>query len=273
VKFAVFQENLKEIVRLNAINTNATFVINKFADWTKEERQKLSGTRIPNAARLAREAKSNVTLPAISDLTNIDWRQNNVITPIKDQGGCGSCWAFSATECIEAAWALAGEGLNVLSPQNVLDCSNAGSCNGGYPESSIDGMVNGIDFDWAYPYVGYQQNCAFNGNIGAYTQGAVDIQSGEGPLWNQLQAGPVGIVIDALNIGFFGAGYMDSSNCDSSQLDHAIQLVGLTYASDGTPIWIVRNSWGTWWGDQGYFYIAYGQGACLIGSWNYYAQA
>jgi len=272
-KFAVFQENLKEIVRLNKINTKATFVINKFADWTKEERNRLSGTRIPDELVKAAKAQANTTLPAISELTAVDWRAGGAVTPIKDQGQCGSCWAFSAAECIDSAWVISGNGLNVASPQNILDCSGQGSCNGGNPNNAINAMGGGIDFDWAYPYVGYQQGCGFNGNIAAYTGGSVGVAASEGDVWNTLQSTPVGIVIDALNIGFFGSGYMDSSNCDSSGLDHAVQVVGLAYANDGTPCWIVKNSWGTWWGDQGYFYIAYGQGACLIGSWNYYANA
>jgi len=268
-KLATFQENLKEIVEMNLKSKKATFAINKFADWTKAERKRLSGTiPPPHIQELQKTGWNNTIVPQI--VAN-DWRGAGVITDVKDQAQCGSCWAFAATECVESAWALAGQGLNTLSPQDCLDCSGAGSCNGGNPEGAINWARNGQDFDWSYPYTASDQDCQHNGNIGAYGNGDESVPGSENDLYNYLQNMPVGVAIDATNIGFFDSGYMDSSNCGMSSIDHAVQVVGTAVSYDGTPLWIVRNSWGGGWADNGYFYIAMNEGACLIGQWSYVA--
>jgi len=225
-----------------------------------------------------------------------DWRttggKNNsgVVTPVKDQSSCGSCWAFSTTGAIESAWALRGNPMAQFSEQLIVDCShgcsmvdgqsvcNAG-CNGGFQWNAfLDIMTwGGLVTEDSYPYTGETGTCQmpkkFMSPIKNYT-----CLSGPNPAdEEQLRAyiytnGPVPIALDAGLLQFYFGGIVDpffpSLECDPNSLDHALLIVGwgqeLNWIGRMTPYWIVKNSWSASWGEEGYFLIARNYNMCGI---------
>jgi cathepsin L len=197
----------------------------------------------------------------------IDWRTKGAVNKIKDQGQCGSCWAFSAVSTAESAWEIAGNKLESLSESQVVDCDNQNAgCNGGDPSSALDYIIKtGIESEKDYPYKDYDRSCAFNKNkvTDVRIKDYIKVSSGsEDDLGTKLeQCGPVSVCIDADHDGFmsYSHGIYKEDNCGTSMydLDHAIVAVGYT-----DEAWIVRNSWGTSWGEQGYVNMArnYGKG-------------
>ncbi|XP_064596552.1 procathepsin L-like [Liolophura sinensis] len=193
--------------------------------------------------------------------TSVDWRTQGYVTPVQDQGECGSCWAFSATGSLEGQHFKKTGNLVPLSVQNLVDCSRADGnlgCRGGNMDSAFKyiKLNSGLDTEASYPYQGKDGQCHFNSsNVGATDTGFSDIKSGSE---SDLQAavasvGPVSVSIDAahLSIHLYQSGVYYESRCNSSNLNHAVLVVG--YGSEnGSDYWLVKNSWGTQWGQQGY---------------------
>ncbi|KAA0192932.1 hypothetical protein HAZT_HAZT008566 [Hyalella azteca] len=227
---------------------------------------------------------SDVKLPE-----TVDWRTKGAVTPVKDQGDCGSCWAFSATGSLEGQHFRKTGQLVSLSEQNLVDCSGAygnKGCNGGLMDYAFQYIKDngGIDTEEAYPYTAADgDTCEFKKkNIGADDTGFVDIESGSEDALKAAVAtlGPVSIAIDASNndFHFYKSGentlmYIDSTTvtfpmpqfnresiyndqlCSSKRLDHGVLLVGYG-TENGQDFWLVKNSWGKSWGDEGYIKIA-----------------
>jgi len=206
---------------------------------------------------------SNATymyVPSLTDAT-VDWRTKGAVTPIKDQGQCGSCWSFSATGGLEGAHFLAKAALVSLSEQNLVDCSTAEGnegCNGGLMTSAFDYIKKnkGIDTEASYPYTATGPNaCKFKpADIGSTITTYTNIASGsESDLVAKITEGPVSVAIDASHSSFqlYTSGVYYEPACSATALDHGVLAVG--YGTDGTKdIYIVKNSWGTSWGNQGY---------------------
>ncbi|KAI0978889.1 hypothetical protein GJ496_001271 [Pomphorhynchus laevis] len=203
-------------------------------------------------------------------LNSIDWRDKKIVTPVKDQGVCGSCYTFSATGALEGMYALRNKALINLSEQQLIDCSadfgNAG-CNGGLMEDCFEYIrdANGIQNENDYPYVGRENQCAHNNSVGAAVtcDSFVRIKEGdEIALMNAVaRNGPISIAMDCSSPQFMSYGkgiYMDTA-CSPSNLNHAMLLVGYgtqTIKNKKQPYWIVKNSWGTSWGEKGYCRVA-----------------
>jgi hypothetical protein len=258
-RFEIFKDNLAKIDTQNAahraIGGENVFGVNTFADMTTAEfSQRLMKNLPPRAPAPKMEGEFKVQAGAV------DWRQKGVITPVKDQGQCGSCWAHSADEATESFVAIKDGKLLDLSVQQCTACTyNYDGCNGGWPHDAYPYAITqrkGIDLDSDYPYSIPQAGICKFGASGNADKPAADVSSYSSPKNGQLQnlldsTGPVSVCVAAEQWSAYTGGIL--KNCPGS-VDHCVQAVG--YNSTGSePYWIVRNSWGTGWGYAGYIYL------------------
>jgi len=279
-RFQIFSDNMHESERLMVANNgSATFGVGPFIDMSKEEfaqthlmpNYKKSSTPAPLASRVPAADLTSRGFPRGPDPNNWDWSQAGVTTPIYNQGQCGSCWAFSATETVESWYALAGGQLTQLSMEQIVDCDTTDNgCNGGNTNTAYQYIqsAGGLDTYANYPYTagsGQAGSCQFpQGNTVATVSNYQSV-SGESGLYSVCSAsGPVSVCVDASSWQNYQGGVLTSCG---SQIDHCVQLTGYyNYnGQGGTSAWNVRNSWGTTWGNSGYIQIATGSDLCAIG--------
>jgi len=246
---------------------DATFKVgmNQFGDMTNTEFASMfNGVKVPKGyTHDATFVSTNAKLP-----DSWDWRTQGAVTPVKDQGQCGSCWSFSTTGSVEGCHFLTAKNLVGLSEQNLVDCSTAQGnqgCNGGLMTSAMDYIkIGGIDSESSYPYTATGPNqCQFSAsNVASHEQGYTNVASGdENALQQSVYQGPTSVAIDASqsSFQFYTSGVYSDPNCSSSQLDHGVLAVGWGSDPSGGPYWIVKNSWNTSWGNQGYIWMARNQ--------------
>eukprot|EP01061_Rhynchopus_euleeides_P017449 TRINITY_DN28_c0_g1_i7.p2 TRINITY_DN28_c0_g1~~TRINITY_DN28_c0_g1_i7.p2 ORF type:complete len:382 (+),score=131.81 TRINITY_DN28_c0_g1_i7:1261-2406(+) len=264
---AIFEANVRTI---RAHNSDATqswkMGLNEFADWKNEEVvQKRTGL---NRASAKAKGGSRVTLAMEGDVpVSMDWREKeNIVTPVKNQGSCGSCWAFGATATLESAAAIATGKLQVLSPQqyvscapNPNECGGTGGCAGSTAPLAFNySAEHGLVLETSYPYTAKTGTCdtAKTRSPVVKHTGHVDLKKND---YNSLVAavatkGPIAISVAASAWSLYEEGVFDDAKC-GYVMNHAVVLVG--YGTDkGQGYWIVRNSWGASWGESGYIRLA-----------------
>jgi len=195
----------------------------------------------------------------------IDWRDKGVVTGVKNQGQCGSCWAFSSTGALESHHAIKSGNLISLSEQQLVDCDTVDSgCGGGWMDSAFAySQANPLESEDDYPYVATQQACQYDRSKGQVGATAVHrlAANDNAQLRSALNTGPVSVAIEADQAVFQGytGGIINSDDC-GTQMDHAVLVVGY-----GDGFWIVKNSWAPNWGENGYVRIADVAGAGICG--------
>jgi len=263
-RFGIFKANLDFVREHNTGNSTWTAGINQFSDLTAEEfkAKYLSSLLIPTDAATASNVGEAIVLPDPSMPNDIDWRQKGAVTPVKNQGQCGSCWSFSATGAVEGWAATTGKGLKSLSEQQLVDCAGSvgnQGCNGGWPNKAIGFLAShGSCSEQSYPYTARDGSCKQCSAV--LKPNGVGTGSGESTLAGQLSSLPVSVCVDASGGFQHYSGGVFSGPCGTS-INHAILAVGYT-----AQYWIVKNSWGTSWGSGGYIYMARGKNLCGVGS-------
>ncbi|KAK9667130.1 hypothetical protein RND81_14G235100 [Saponaria officinalis] len=263
-RFEIFKDNLRFVNEHNSDET-ASFELemNKFADLSNEEFRRLYfGERRKSAVVLAAETvgsgrylvKSGDVLPE-----NVDWREKGAVTHVKDQGQCGSCWAFSTIAAVEGINQIVTGNLTSLSEQELVDCDTSynSGCNGGLMDYAFQFIIDngGIDTDNDYPYKAKDGVCdQLRENAKVVTiDGFEDVpENDEKALQKAVANQPVSVAIEAGGRAFqlYKSGVFTGS-C-GTQLDHGVVAVGYGTTEDGKDYWTVRNSWGADWGENGY---------------------
>jgi len=260
----IYTDNMKYIENHNKLDNNYTLGETSFTDISNEEFRSNIGP-MPNTSNCSLVNTGHLFFP-----TELDWRERNAVTSIKNQGQCGSCWAFSTVEAIEGIRAIKYNSLESLSEQQLVDCSTENNgCNGGLMDLGFQYVINnsGICSNNSYPYNATQGICNSTCDIVKNTNitSCKDIlPSKERLLVSYLSKQPISIAIQANTPNFqhYTQGIFDDQNCYAGELDHGVLLVGY----DEETL-IVKNSWGTQWGESGYINLARvgnGPGICGV---------
>ena len=266
----VWHSNLIKVEEHNAAGHSWTMAMNKFADLTSEEfaEQYITGGYDIFMAFRRSFPYRNFMVPSIGAPASVDWTTQGAVTPVKNQGQCGSCWAFSTTGSVEGAWFLSNGTLVSLSEQQLVDCSSAEGnqgCNGGLMDSAFEYIIKnkGLTTEANYPYTAQDGTCsaakakAVAATIKSYTDVATN---SELALEAAIAQQPVSVAVEADQNSFqLYSGGVLTAPC-GAQLDHGVLAVGYgTDSASGNQFWKVKNSWGADWGVNGYILLGKGK--------------
>ena len=271
-RYNIFSENMDYIKYSNS-NTSKTYKlgINNFTDMSRTEFNKkylnlrINQTHHHNNNYLHKHHHSQHNTSNKTNPRSIDWRASGVVTDVKNQGQCGSCWAFSAVGAIEGQHALNTSQLISLSEQNLVDCAtnySCDGCDGGFPDDAMDYVLNncGIDTESSYPYNADDGSCSYNkSNDGANITGVVKLPSGNmTALYDAIaNIGPISVALDAEgDFQMYSSGIFTSPKCSTDMLDHAVLAIGYGVSANGNKYLMIKNSWGADWGMDGYIYFS-----------------
>ncbi|XP_040577317.1 cathepsin L [Lepeophtheirus salmonis] len=268
LRFKIFEENRIKIQKHNAEAQNGlhtyTLAMNQFGDLLQSEF--LQG--YTGLAQGFFSGENTVILDnSVPVPSYVNWTKNGAVTAVKKSTYCGSCWAFSTTGSVEGQYFIKNKKLLSFSEQQLIDCStqygNKG-CNGGLMDNAFKYLIDnkGIATEKKYPYLDEEDNCKYNktmavGQISSFN----DVKPGSE---DQLklavaQIGPISAAVDtsSLSFIFYEKGIYIDNYCSSTNVDLAVLVVGYgTDKASGLDYWLVKNSWGTSWGDQGYIKMA-----------------
>lgn len=280
-RLAIFRKNA-EIVRNHMANPNRTYdlALNRFADLSSAEFAEQFLSYVPRQMSFRRAINTD-RLPTTDLPASVDWVSAGKVTGVKDQGQCGSCWSFSATGSIEAAYAIENNASPIsLSEQELVDCSGSygnQGCNGGLMDDAFEFVIanKGLCTEADYKYTAQDGSCKKSKCTSAVTISSfTDVQkNSEAQLQAACAQQPVSIAVDASEgWQMYSGGILDASSGCSTNLDHGVLLVG--YGTEaGKDYWKVKNSWGTSWGEKGYIRLKRnvgGAGTCGLCSFPSY---
>jgi cathepsin L len=252
-------------------SSNATHVAghNQFSDWSHAEYKAMLGyVRSETATK-------NIKVFAETNADSVNWVEAGAVTPVKDQGQCGSCWAFSSTGSLEGAHFIATSELLSFSEQQLVDCAYVSygnyGCNGGLQTNAYNYYEDGnkAELESVYGYKGVKGSCAYKASsaTAVTVSDYADVTPDSVPQMKAaLAQGPLAVAIEADKMVFqtYKTGVLNSTKCGTN-LDHAVLAVG--YGTEaGQDYWLVKNSWNTTWGEQGYIKLAIvdGDGVCGV---------
>jgi cathepsin H len=278
-RFLIFRNNVRKIIAHNS-NPDRTWDmgVNHLTDMTSEEQMEYYQVMEPQEC----SATASPRTPVSGEVPDsFDWRDQDMVSPVKDQQKCGSCWTFSTTGAMEAHYKIYNGEEVLLSEQELVDCPDAEKydthgCSGGLPSYAFNFIHDfGLETENDYPYRAHDHQCLYDeSKERVTTDGPFNVTAGDEEQLKELIAtvGPVSVAFQVVS-DFMGykSGVYSSADCKNTQQDvnHAVLAVGYG-TEDGIDYWLVKNSWSESWGDEGYFKIQRGVNMCGIAMCNSY---
>jgi len=270
-KFEVFAENMELMHHLNRIERGtARYGITKFMDLTTDEFSKLYRPGFVDHFGEKPKLFDTKMLKSTKIPDSVDWREKGAVTPVKNQGSCGSCWAFSTTGNVEGQWFRKTGKLVSLSEQELVDCDAVDQgCNGGLPSNAYNVIkkLGGLEDEADYPYDGADEKCKLDqSKLKVYLNDSVALPTDEVELAKWVaEKGPISIGLNANLMQFYWGGISHPWKifCRPGGIDHGVLIVGFG-TEDDKPYWIIKNSWGPDWGEDGYYRLYRGDGSCGV---------
>jgi len=279
-RYGVFRQNMKKVQFLTESELGTgEYGATAMADLTEMEfKQKFLGMK-PKWKRLSDDPDIHWPAAEIPDVDlprEFDWREKGAVTEVKNQGTCGSCWAFSVTGNVEGGYFVKHGELLDLSEQELVDCDTRDSgCSGGLPENAYKTLfeIGGLETEEDYGYDGKDEACQFNrSKVAARVSGGLEISQNETQMAQWLvQNGPISVGLNANAMQFYKGGVSKPFPflCSPDGIDHGVLIVGFgehdyPVFQKKLPYWIIKNSWGPEWGEQGYYRLYRGDGRCGI---------
>lgn len=276
-RLAIFQRSVERAELLQRTEKGtAVYGITRFSDLTEDEFRNSFTGAVALPPNYARRNTSNIDFKDIP--TEVDWNKAGCVSPVKNQGQCGSCWSFVTTGILESQYAIKHDHkLIQLSEQELVDCDMYDKgCNGGIMQlafEAIEKRLGGLELENDYPYKEAKQTCTLNKSKIVTTVSKFEsiVQDENTMAQYVAQYGPIGSTLYSQPLQDYKGGimYRDAASCDPKLADHAILVVGYGVETDShtgqqMPYWLIKNSWGTEWGEDGYLRIYRGTNVCGI---------
>jgi cathepsin F len=261
-RYEIFNANMQKAAEFNAMDDLATYGMTSVSDRFPEEI--FSTGEFPEVESLETAPVSGVAAPS-----SWDSRQKGWIPAVRNQGQCGSCWAFSTAATVSGTYAKThGGSAPVLSEQQLVDCDTVdGGCNGGLAANGLNYAKGGLMLDSDYPYTARRGTCRFNASkVKAKVSQVYKVSPSVSAMQDAvMNSAIISVRVNAVKVQSYHGGIITATGCPATP-NHAVNVVGWG-SSGSTPYWIVRNSWGASWGESGYFRLVSGQNACGVEGW------